>query len=148
MTTKPTSGNYAGDLAPQEAWELLASDPEAVLIDVRTTPEWTYVGVPDLASLSRQVVCVEWQCYPGMRVNDTFVADVEAAAQLRAQVTRPLLFICRSGARSRDAAITMTAAGYANAYNVAEGFEGGLDARRHRSSGQGWKAANLPWKQT
>jgi rhodanese-related sulfurtransferase len=148
MTTRPTSGNYAGDLVPREAWELLASEPDAILVDVRTAPEWTFVGVPDLASLGRQVVCVEWQTYPTMSVNGSFVADVQRAAQIADRKATPLLLICRSGGRSRAAALAMTAAGFSRAYNVAEGFEGDLDARKHRSSGNGWKAANLPWKQT
>jgi rhodanese-related sulfurtransferase len=148
MITRATSGNYAGELMPQEAWALLKSDPDAVLVDVRTLPEWTYVGIPDLASLGRTVACVEWQSYPEMRVNSAFVGDVERAAQLGNRKDPPLLFICRSGARSRAAAMAMTAAGYSRAYNVTEGFEGDLDSRRHRSSGKGWKAANLPWKQT
>src|SRR5215468_7341619 len=148
MTTRPTSGNYAGDLMPREAWALLASEPDAVLVDVRTVPEWTFVGVPDLASLGRQAMYVEWQTYPTMGMNSSFVTDVQRAAQIADRRDTPLLLICRSGGRSRAAAMAMTAAGYTRAYNVAEGFEGDLDAHRHRSSGKGWKAANLPWKQT
>jgi rhodanese-related sulfurtransferase len=135
-------------LAPQEAWELLSSDADAVLVDVRTVPEWTFVGIPDLADLGRQVVRVEWQSYPTMSLNNSFVADVCRAAQIADRKDVPLLFLCRSGGRSRSAAMAMTAAGYSRAYNIAEGFEGDLDAHRHRSSGKGWKAANLPWKQT
>jgi rhodanese-related sulfurtransferase len=135
-------------LVPHEAWELLTSDPEAILVDVRTVPEWTFVGVPDLAGLGRQVVCVEWQTYPTMSVNRSFVAEVERAAHIADRRGVPLLFICRSGVRSRSAAMAMTAAGFSRAYNVAEGFEGDIDAQKHRSSGKGWKAANLPWKQT
>ncbi len=148
MATKPTAGNYAGDLVPREAWELLAREASAALVDVRTLPEWTLVGVPDLAELGRQAVCVEWQTYPSMSVNQSFVADVQRAAQIGDRKDTPLLFICRSGQRSRAAAIAMTAAGFSRAYNVAEGFEGNLDANKHRSSGTGWKSANLPWKQT
>jgi len=148
MVTRAPSGNYAGDLVPQEAWALLRTEPNAVLVDVRTVPEWTFVGVPDLASLERELVCVEWQSYPTMTLNSSFVSEVERAARLPDRKDTPLLFLCRSGARSRGAAIAMTAAGYSRAYNIAEGFEGDLDARRHRGSGKGWKAANLPWKQT
>jgi len=59
-----------------------------------------------------------------------------------------LLFLCRSGVRSRAAAIAMTAAGYSRAYNIAQGFEGDPDAERHRGNKNGWKASGLPWKQT
>ena len=148
MANRSPARNYAGELTPREAWELLAGEPNAVLVDVRTAPEWTFVGIPDLASLSRAVACVEWQTYPSMSVNQAFVADVERAAQLGDRKDAAILFICRSGARSRAAAMAMTSAGYSRAYNVAEGFEGDLDARKHRSSQTGWKAADLPWKQT
>jgi rhodanese-related sulfurtransferase len=56
--------------------------------------------------------------------------------------------LCRSGARSRAAAIAMTRAGLERAYNVAGGFEGELDENRHRGLRNGWKAAGLPWKQS
>jgi rhodanese-related sulfurtransferase len=135
-------------LVPRQAWELLVREPDAVLVDVRTVPEWTFVGVPDLSSLGRGALCVEWQTYPTMSVNRSFVADVERATQTADRRDVPLLFICRSGVRSRSAAMAMTAAGFSRAYNVAEGFEGDLDAQKHRASGKGWKAANLPWKQT
>jgi rhodanese-related sulfurtransferase len=116
---------------------------------VRTAPEWTFVGLPDLASLERATVCVEWQSYPSMAPNPAFVAEVQRATEgPGARKDAPLLFLCRSGARSRAAAIAMTAAGYSRAYNIAGGFEGDLDARRHRGIANGWKAAKLPWKQT
>jgi rhodanese-related sulfurtransferase len=58
------------------------------------------------------------------------------------------MFLCRSGVRSRAAAIAMTRAGFSRAYNIAGGFEGDLDGERHRGAANGWKAAGLPWKQT
>jgi rhodanese-related sulfurtransferase len=58
-----------------------------------------------------------------------------------------MLFLCRSGARSRAAAMALTAAGYTSCYNIAEGFEGNPDAERHRGTTGGWKAAGLPWAQ-
>ena len=83
-----------------------------------------------------------------MDMNKSFVADVRRVASVADRRDAPLLFICRSGVRSRAAAMAMTAAGHSRAYNVEEGFEGDLDADKHRSSGRGWKAAQLPWKQT
>jgi rhodanese-related sulfurtransferase len=143
-----TSGTYAGDLTPQEAWSLLESDKGAQLVDVRTAAEWTFVGLPDLSGLGRQVVCVEWQSLPAMALNPDFVGDVKHEAPGLAKTDTPILFLCRSGARSRSAAMAMTAAGYSRAYNIAGGFEGDLDAQRHRAGINGWKAAKLPWRQT
>jgi rhodanese-related sulfurtransferase len=143
MTSNP-SPDYAGDLSAEEAWALLQSDPKARLVDVRTQAEWNFVGLPDLGG--RDVALVEWQMFPTMQVNPDFVATTEAAAG--GDKTAPVLFLCRSGARSRSAAIALTRAGYTKAYNIAGGFEGDLDGERHRGQRNGWKATGLPWKQT
>jgi len=137
-------GGYAGDVSSQEAWEILEREPKAALVDVRTQPEWTFVGVPDLSPLGKRVVTVCWQAYPEMRVNERFAEDIAAAGLSKDD---PILFLCRSGARSRNAAQALSARGYRACYNVADGFEGGHDAEGHRGTISGWKAAKLPWKQ-
>jgi rhodanese-related sulfurtransferase len=146
MASNTTSRDYAGDISAEEAWALLKGDPKAQLVDVRTTAEWNFVGRPDLASLGRETHLIEWQTFPTMRPNPAFVADTERATGSAKDV--PILFLCRSGARSRSAAIAMTSAGYGRAYNIAGGFEGDLDGDAHRGTQNGWKAAGLPWKQT
>ena len=144
----PGAQGCAGDLAPAAAWELLARDKRATLVDVRSAPEWSFGGVPDLSSLGRAPVLVAWQHWtaPGgaMVANPAFAAELAAAGVSR---DAPVVFICRSGARSRAAAITMTKAGFREAYNLAGGFEGARDADRHRGRAEGWKAAGLPWTQ-
>ena len=136
--------SYAGDLKPTEAWKLLTENRGAQLVDVRTRPEWMFVGLPDLTSLGRRAVLQSWQVFPGMEIDANFTAEL--TDQL-ADKDAPLLFICRSGGRSRAAAQAMTAAGYRHCYNVAEGFEGNPVAERHRGKTGGWKAAGLPWVQ-
>lgn len=136
------SRSYAGDLTPREAWDLLSQKPQAVLVDVRTEPEWAFVGVPDLRPLHREARLVSWQDYPSMARNPRFgegLADLPKDA--------PILFLCRSGGRSRAAAIAVTALGFAQCFNVAGGFEGDIDGDGHRGVG-GWKAAGLPWRQS
>lgn len=143
--TKTSSATgYAGDVTPQEAFDALKRDAKAALIDVRTQPEWSFVGLPDLRAANRQPVLVEWQSYPAMARNPDFAAEVARAGIGRGQ---PLYFLCRSGARSRAAAIAMTAEGYGPCYNVAGGFEGNRDAEGHRGTVEGWKAAGCPWRQ-
>lgn len=135
---------YAGDITPSEAWEKLQSDPKAKLVDVRTQAEWVYVGVPDLGPLGKQPILVQWQTFPGMTRNDAF------ADQLAGQGVAPgdtVLFLCRSGVRSKAAAELVTQLGYGAAYNISDGFEGPLDGDRHRGASGGWKAAGLPWVQ-
>jgi len=147
MSPSPSSP-YAGDVSSAEAWEQLQSDPRAQLIDVRTMAEWNFVGVPDLVSAGRRVHCVEWQMFPSGQPNPGFVEQAkQALAAAGAAASDPVLLICRSGARSRAAAIALTDAGFEKAFNVAGGFEGDLDGEGHRGNRNGWKAANLPWRQ-
>jgi rhodanese-related sulfurtransferase len=134
--------SYAGDIKPQQAWELLQEDPDAVLVDVRTDAEWKYVGVPETSPIGRRTVFVEWVSYPNGARNEKFVDQLKEAG-----IGGPVIFLCRSGQRSIGAAEAATAAGLAPAYNVLEGFEGALDAEGHRG-GQGWRAAGLPWRQS
>lgn len=140
--------NYAGDLDASAAWNLLSSDPKAQLVDVRTAAEWTFVGLPDLSGLGRATHTIEWQSFPEMQINEDF-ADVAADALRRsgADEQTPLLLLCRSGARSKAAAIALTRAGFTHAYNVAGGFEGNVDHEGHRGNVNGWKATGLPWRQ-
>jgi len=136
--------SYAGDLKPTDAWKLLAEDKKAQLVDVRTRPEWMFVGVPELSTLGKRALLQSWQTFPAMDVDANFAA---AIAQQIPDRDAPILFLCRSGARSRAAASAMTEQGYRKCYNVAEGFEGNLDTERHRGRVGGWKAAGLPWAQ-
>jgi len=146
MASGQTSVDYAGDLAASEAYSLLAREPSAQLVDVRTIPEWNFVGVPDLSAVGRKVQCIEWQMFPSMQVNPDFV--MQARRSLGDPGDAPVLLLCRSGARSRAAAKALTAAGYGRAFNIADGFEGDLDGDGHRGRINGWKAAGLPWKQS
>ena len=135
---------YAGDITPREAWDMLANDPKARLVDVRTGAEWSFVGVPDLSDLGMEPLLVEWYDFPNRDLNPGFLEQVREGAADRAS---PLLFICRSGVRSKAAAVAVTAEGYAQCYNVATGFEGDHDEDAHRGRLGGWKHDGLPWVQ-
>lgn len=139
-----SGGGRAGDLGPRQAWDRLVADPATVLVDVRTRAEWSFVGVPDLRDLGREVVTVEWTTFPEGERNPAFLDELRAAG---VEPGAPLLFLCRSGARSAAAADAATAAGLGPAYNVSDGFEGPLDERGHRDVA-GWKASGLPWRQS
>lgn len=126
---------YAGALLPAEAFALMQQG--ARLVDVRTKPEFSYVGrVPGS-------VLVEWQTYPGSVLNPDFLAQLRDAVQ----PGETLMFLCRSGHRSHDAAIVAAQAGWPDSYNVLEGFEGPKDAEQHRGTLGGWRKAGLPWVQ-
>lgn len=136
--------DYAGDLSPRQAWDLLASDPDAVLVDVRTSAEWQWVGGADLSALGKRTLGIEWMTSAG-QPNERFVEHLDEAG---VAAETPVLFLCRSGGRSAAAASLATAAGYRTAYNVAEGFEGDPDAAGHRGTVNGWKVAGLAWRQS
>ena len=128
---------YAGALTPQEAYALLQQASGAKLVDVRTKAELEWVGrVPG-------AIPIEWNTWPGGR-NPQFLEQLQALVEKSAA---PLLFLCRSGGRSHSAAAAAAQAGYAGAMNVLEGFEGDKDARGHRNTVGGWRAAGLPWEQ-
>ncbi len=144
-----TPAGYAGDLTVEEAYALLSHDEDAVLVDVRTQPEWAYVGVPDLGELGKTPVFQEWQIYPSLQVAADFVPRLTAALAARGvDRSTSVLFLCRSGVRSRAAATALTSAGWTRCFNVKEGFEGGLDAKRRRGAIGGWRARGLPWTQS
>lgn len=129
---------YVGALLPGEAFELMQKAPSAKLIDVRTRAEWDYVGrIPG-------AVQIEWQTYPGGQANPRFLQELEAQVDKESLV----MFICRSGARSHAAAVAATRAGYAQSFNVLEGFEGDKDEHGHRNTVGGWRAGGLPWVQS
>jgi rhodanese-related sulfurtransferase len=132
------------DISPRATWQELAEDPSAMLVDCRTDAEWNFVGIPDLSSLGRQVVLIPWQVYPSMQVNGAFAEHLRRAG---ATSETKLFFICRSGARSLAAGQAAQASGFPHAFNVADGFEGPLDAEGHRGRVAGWKADGLPWRQ-
>ena len=130
--------SYEGALLPSEAFEIMQSAPGAKLVDVRTRAELDWVGrVPD-------AVGVEWVTYPGMKPNANFIAQLEQQVDKESLV----MFICRSGIRSHNAAILATQAGYSDCYNVLEGFEGDKDADEHRNTLNGWRKCGLPWEQS
>lgn len=139
----PAQG-YAGDVTPRLAWSILQNDSDAVLVDVRTTAEWSYVGFPDLGTLGKQPVFLEWQIFPSMQVNADFAAALRKAG---IDGARQVVLLCRSGVRSKAAAMALTKTGMTRCYNIIDGFEGPLDGTGHRGRLGGWKAAGLPWVQ-
>ncbi|MEL7183042.1 MAG: rhodanese-like domain-containing protein [Pseudomonadota bacterium] len=144
------AGPQISELSPREAWMFLSENAASVLVDVRTRPEWGFVGGPDLSELSKGVVHVEWQTWPDMTENPAFAGEVFAQV---GDLPSAFLFICRSGARSMRAAQSVAEAlavqgASVACINVAEGFEGDLDPHGRRGGLTGWKARGLAWRQS
>lgn len=139
-----TGDGYAGDVTSVEAMEILKTDEQAVLLDVRTDAEWNFVGRPDLSALGKDPVLISWQTFPGMAPNGAFV---DAVRRQIPEKGATILLLCRSGQRSKNAAIALTEAGYADCRNISDGFEGPKDDAGHRNTVSGWRASDLPWQQ-
>jgi len=130
---------YAGALTPQEAFALLQGNPNAKLVDVRTNAERDWVGRVDIPAT--QHLAVQWNTYPGGTPNPDFLPQLSQGAGK----DDVLLFLCRSGVRSRHSAKLATENGYKNCFDILEGFEGDKDAAGHRKTVSGWCRAGLPW---
>lgn len=139
-----TDLGYAGDVTPEEAWRLLNEDPSAVLVDVRTQAEWTFIGIPDLGAIGKRTVLVSWLMFPDMAENPQFAAEL---AEQGVTAGSTVVFICRTDNRSGGAARAMTARGFTRCLRMTDGFEGPLDDGKHRGTVGGWKARGLPWVQ-
>ncbi len=133
-------------ITPKQAWQLIKDDTRAVLVDIRSTMEFLFVGHPSSA------LHVAWIDEPEWTVNPHFVTDVRkvmlGGATAHGDIDgAPVILICRSGKRSIDAGTALLQAGFSSVYNVSEGFEGELDDHHHRGSVGGWRFHGLPWEQ-
>ena len=139
--------DYTDDLSPHECWALLR-DEKAILIDVRTKAEWSYVGIPLVEEGMKPPIFHEWQQYPEMHINPQYTQNLsEKLDAIGGSKSTPLCFLCRSGVRSKSAAKAMTKIGYDKCFNIIGGFEGQQNENAQRGTNDGWKFDGLPWKQ-
>lgn len=143
--------NEIRSITPQEAWQLLQQNVKALLIDVRSSMEFLFVGHP------KGAVHVAWIDEPDWDINPNFATDVYRTVasnlpegndnnELVIKNT-PVVLICRSGVRTLEAGAVLCQAGFTQVYNVLDGFEGPRDAEQHRSTLGGWRFEGLPWEQ-
>mgnify|MGYP001291285553 FL=1 len=144
MEIKLSKKDNIKNISSRECFEKLSIEVNSQLIDVRTKPEWIYVGVPDLSSINKKVIFVSWQVYPEMGTNKFFENQI---LESNIKKDNNLYFICRSGNRSNNAAEFLTSRDFSNCFNVIDGFEGKQNHKRQRASIDGWQFNNLPWKQ-
>jgi rhodanese-related sulfurtransferase len=109
---------------------------EIVMIDVRRPEEIETGGLPAGVDL-----IAPW----------SFEATAGFVAAVRGRVSAhgggadtPLLLVCESGVRAREAAYALQGAGFRRLWVVSGGFEG--KAGPHGAREGGWKAAGLPWE--
>jgi rhodanese-related sulfurtransferase len=133
-------------LTAQQAWQMLQDDPRALLVDIRSTMEYLFVGHPTGA------VHVAWIDEPDWVVNPHFQTEIRKLLLGGALCTEdspcaPVILICRSGKRSLEAGKALTQDGVRNVFHIDEGFEGDLDEHHHRGARGGWRFRGLPWEQ-
>ena len=131
------------ELTPPQAYEELTANDRAVLVDCRTRAEWFYVGIPDLSDIGKQVVLESIADEAG-QPNANFTSRIGEIAG----PDTPIYVICQVGGRSANACHLLESSGYSQVCNILEGFEGCVDQQGHRSSVDGWKFHNLPWRQS
>ncbi len=136
--------SYSGDVTAKDAWHELSSNVSAQLVDVRSAFEWSLFGIPDLTSIGKKALVVEWNTYPPFSRNMNFVQQLEAKLA-GTDRNSPLYFVCRSGWRSSLAAEVMSRKGYKNCFNIKYGFEGVQDSMPVQGVYEGWKQSGLPW---
>ena len=132
-------------LTPTQAWQLIQDEPKALLIDVRSQMEFLFIGHPVGA------IHIPWIDEPDWNINPHFAAEVRklvlGGLDHKSGHNVPVLLICRSGKRSLEAGELLLKEGFHQVYNIAEGFEGELNDKHHRSSLAGWRFDGLPWEQ-
>ena len=133
-------------LTPQQALQMMEDDPRAVLVDIRSSMEFLFVGHP------KGAVHVPWIDEPEWTVNPEFVTDIRKLMLGGSICTiddgcAPVILICRSGKRSLEAGKALLEAGFTRVFHIDEGFEGELDENHQRSTLGGWRFHNLPWEQ-
>ena len=140
------SGSQLKSLAPKEAWQLIQEEPRAVLIDIRSTMEYLFVGHPLGA------VHIPWIDEPDWTINPHFVTKVRelmlgGIAKDAESGPAPVILICRSGKRSVEAGYALLEANFLEVNHIAEGFEGERDEHHQRGNLGGWRFHELPWEQ-
>lgn len=143
--TQTSMNQKLGTITSLEAWDICQQDPRALLIDVRSSMEYLFVGHP------KGAIHIPWIDEPDWIVNEHFATEIRklALGGLKESSTDdvPIILICRSGNRSDEAGKTLIKAGIRNVYHIDEGFEGKLDDKHHRSTLGGWRFHGLPWEQ-
>ena len=109
-----------------EIKKFVESNPNTILLDVRTEDEWSTVGKPDTKDLGIKSFFITISQDP------SFLESVKTNIDKKKQV----LVMCAAGGRSIIAANLLAKEGY-NTLNVSDGFSG-------NDQDPGWKNLGLP----
>jgi rhodanese-related sulfurtransferase len=129
---------FFDEISAANAFEILSTEENSFLVDVRTENEWKMIGTPDLGANNAKLVKISWRLSPNMALNEQFFQQF---AEKITDKTAKIFFLCKVGGRSYEAASACTNLGYKNCYNVIAGFE----AMTEDGKIKGWKPDGLPW---
>lgn len=132
-----TENNKLGHLGSLKAAEFLKNNPDAKLIDIRSSMEFQFIGHP-VGSIH-----IPWMDDPDWDINPNFEEEIRKQQNNNC----PIILICRSGQRSGQAGTQLIKADFSNIYHVQDGFEGDKDENEHRGTLNGWRYNGLPWEQ-
>jgi len=138
------SQNHPKEISPAEAFKMLNENNRNILVDIRSSMEYLFVGHP-VGSTH-----IAWIDEPDWTINPQFVTEIRKlllGGNSDGNNTTSIILICRSGKRSLEAGRALIGAGIENIYHIDEGFEGERDENYHRSSLGGWRFRGLPWEQ-
>ncbi|MDX2083191.1 MAG: rhodanese-like domain-containing protein [Rickettsiales bacterium] len=141
--------SQVNQITPNAAFELLKNDSQSAIIDVRTFEEFASIGIIAADQFDNRMILLPWQLAPEMKINQEFDKNLDLETKKlfgSKNQEAKIIFICRSGARSTQAALKAQANGYKNCYNLINGFEGDADEFSQRGKINGWKAQSLPWR--
>ena len=121
-------------LASNKIKEYLKSQPNCVLLDVRTDEEWNRDGKPDGDKIGLKTHFLTIQIGDERIFNENFIQEFK---NLAINQDKNILIICRSGARSQFAAELLNKKENYTCINISDGFEGNQE-------NVGWKRCGLP----
>jgi rhodanese-related sulfurtransferase len=131
-------------ISAPDAWQLCEKKPRTLLIDVRSSMEYLFVGHP------KGAVHIPWIDEPDWIINKDFATEIRKlllGGSSGSATEVAIVLVCRSGNRSAEAGLLLIEEGIKNIYNIEDGFEGKLDDSHHRSTLGGWRYHELPWEQ-
>ena len=120
-------------LASKDVEDYIKNNPKSVLLDVRTTEEWSE-GKPDGDKIGLKTYFLSLQ-FEGQILNQNFVEEFK---NLKIDKNYEILITCGTGGRSQRAAEILTLEGY-KCTNISDGFLGNYE-------NIGWKNSGLPFK--
>ena len=120
-------------LASNKIKEYLKSQPNCVLLDVRTDEEWNQDGKPDGDKIGLKTYFLSIQIGDEGIFNENFIQEFK---NLNINQDQEILTMCRSGSRSQIAAELLTKENY-TCSNISDGFLGNQE-------NIGWKNCDLP----